>query len=485
MRPELSQEQASPEPLWTNLGLIGPLEARVSYGLPRSSTGISIDTRTLAEGDLFFAIRGDKSDGHDHVAAALEKGAAAAVVSEARADSLAGLGPLYVVHEVLPALERLAAAARARTGARIVAVTGSVGKTSTKEALRLVLGEAGAVHASVASYNNHWGVPLTLARMPRQTQFGVIEIGMNHAGEITPLVAMAQPHVAIITTVAPVHLEFFPNVEAIADAKAEIFSGLVPGGIAILNRDGEHFDRLSAAARASQAGHIATFGADAHADARLIEAKLADDSTEVTAEILGEPISYQIGAPGRHIALNSLAVLLSAKAFGLDLEAAARALSRFEAPEGRGRRFMLETAQGPFTLIDESYNANPASVRAALALAGGLPMHGVYGRRIAVLGDMRELGERSNELHAELAAEVESNRIDLVFAAGPMMKHLFDALPAAIRGGWRDTPAELAPIVTDMVRAGDIVVVKGSNASRMSLIVSALISRYAGVAAAS
>ncbi|HEY5226540.1 MAG TPA: UDP-N-acetylmuramoylalanyl-D-glutamyl-2,6-diaminopimelate--D-alanyl-D-alanine ligase [Methylovirgula sp.] len=485
MRPELSQDQVSAEPLWTNLGLIGPLEARVSFGLSHSPTGISIDTRTLADGDLFFAVQGDNSDGHDHVATAFEKGAAAAVVSEARADALNGVGPLYVVRDVLPALERLARAARARTKARIAAVTGSVGKTSTKEALRLVLADAGAVHASVASYNNHWGVPLTLARMPRDTRFGVIEIGMNHAGEITPLVAMARPHVVIITTVAPVHLEFFPNVEAIADAKAEIFSGLVPGGIAILNRDDAQFDRLSAAARASAAGHIATFGAAALADARLIDTTLAHDSTLVTAEILGQPISYRIGAPGRHLALNSLAVLLTAKAFGLDLEAAAATLARFEAPDGRGRRFVLQTGQGPFTLIDESYNANPASVRAALALAGGLPMHGIFGRRIAVLGDMRELGPRSDELHAELAADVQINHVDTVFAAGPMMKHLFDALPTAVQGAWCASATELEPIVADTVHAGDLVVVKGSNASQMSLIVKALKTRYPGTVAAS
>jgi UDP-N-acetylmuramoyl-tripeptide--D-alanyl-D-alanine ligase len=485
MRSELSQDQVPPEPLWTNIGLIGPLEARVSFGLPRSSTGISIDTRTLNGGDLFFAIEGEKSDGHDYVAAAFAKGAAAAVVSESRADSVKGLGPLYVVHDVLPALERLARAARARAKARIVAVTGSVGKTSTKEALRLVLAKAASVHASVASYNNHWGVPLTLARMPRTTRFGVIEIGMNHAGEITPLVAMVRPHVAIITTVEPVHLEFFPNVEAIADAKAEIFSGLEPGGVAILNRDNGQFERLNAAARASSAGHIVTFGADAHADARLIEAKLAQDHTLVTAEIQGRRLSYVIGAPGRHVALNSLAVLLTAKAFGVDMEAAAQTLASFEAPDGRGRRFVLETEQGAFILIDESYNANPASVRAALALAGGLPLPGLLGRRIAVLGDMRELGASSQDLHAALAADVEANHIDTVFAAGSMMKHLFDALPQALQGAWCMSAAELEPIVTNAVRAGDLIVVKGSNASQMSVIVKALKTRYAGVVAAS
>ncbi len=485
MRSELSQNQAWTEPLWTNFALIGRLEARVSGGLPGSAEGISIDTRTLAEGDLFFAIKGEKGDGHDYVGAAFEKGATAAVVEEAKADALKGLGPLYVVRDVLPSLERLARAARARTQARIVAVTGSVGKTSTKEALRLVLGEAGAVHASVASYNNHWGVPLTLARMPRATRFGIIEIGMNHAGEITPLTAMARPHVAIITAIAPVHLEFFASVEAIADAKAEIFSGLVPGGVAILNRDNNQFGRLAAAARTSAAGHIATFGGDGRADAQLIDVKLTEDQTVVKAQIHGRPMSYRIGAPGRHVALNSLAVLLAAEAFGLDLETAAGALASFEVPEGRGRRFVLATKQGRFTLIDESYNANPASMRAALALVGALPTHAESGRRIAVLGDMRELGLRSDDLHAGLAIDMQMNHIDLVFAAGPMMKHLFDALPAKRQGAWRANAAELEPIVSDAVDAGDLIVVKGSNASQMHVIVKALKSRYSGTNAAS
>jgi UDP-N-acetylmuramoyl-tripeptide--D-alanyl-D-alanine ligase len=478
MRSELSQNQGWYEPLWTNLGLIAALDARVSGELPRSAEGVSIDSRSLQEGDLFFAIKGDKSDGHDYVAAAFERGATAAVVDEAHADALKALGPLYVVHDVLPALEKLAAAARARTKARFVAVTGSVGKTSTKEALRLVLGKAGATHASVASYNNHWGVPLTLARMPRETKFGVIEIGMNHAGEITPLTAMTKPHVAIITAVAPVHLEFFANVEAIADAKAEIFSGLVPGGVAILNRDNNQFGRLVAAARASAAGHIATFGADPRADARLTDVKIGADHTIVHAQIYGHPITYRIGAPGRHLAQNSLAVLLVAKAFGLDLDMAAGALAEFDVPQGRGQRFNLAARSGVFTLIDESYNANPASMRAAFALAGELPLPAKSGRRIAVLGDMRELGPRSDDLHAGLAIDLKVNHIDLVFAAGPMMKHLYDALPKRLQGTWTENATELQPLVCEAVQGGDILVVKGSNASQMHVIVTALKSRF-------
>jgi murE/murF fusion protein len=480
--------QFAPGPLWSALGVIGPLAARVNGGLPGDIHGISIDTRSLAEGDLFFAIKGERSDGHDHVHAALEKGAAAAVVDEAHADALKGAGPLYVVHEVLPALERLAQAARARTAARIVAVTGSVGKTSTKEALRLVLSEAnqaksgqmesGHVHASVASYNNHWGVPLTLARMPRETRFGIFEIGMNHAGEIEALVNMVRPHIAVVTSVAPVHLEFFPDVAAIADAKAEIFSGLRPGGVAIINRDLETYDRLADHARRSPAGHIASFGEDERADAQLLNIWLAADHSTIDARIGDEVLSYRMGAPGRHLALNSLAVLLAAQALGVPLENACAALAEFTPPAGRGERFTLQADDGSFTLIDESYNANPASMRAVLALAGALPIP-LGGRRIAVLGDMRELGFRSDELHADLAADIRANHIDVVFAAGPLMAHLFAALPVEVRGVWRESGSDLLDVVGEAIHGGDIVVIKGSNASRMGEIAKALKVRFA------
>jgi len=478
---DVSQEsalapEAYTEPLWTPLALFAPLRARLSGAMPQPIFGISIDTRTLLPGDLFFAIKGERNNGHDHVADAFAKGAAAAVVDEDHADALKDTGPLYVVRDVLHSLEGLAVAARARTAARIVAVTGSVGKTTTKEALRHVLSQEGATHASAASYNNHWGVPLTLARMPRDTRFGVVEIGMNHAGEILPLTGMARPHVAIITTVAPVHLEFFDSIEAIADAKAEIFTGLVPGGVAILNADNSYHERLDAAARAAGAGHIATFGADSHADARLIELVVRETDATVTARIDERQIVYRLGAPGRHVALDSLAVLLTAQAFGLDLEAAAHSLATFEVPAGRGRRFVLKAADGPFTLIDESYNANPASVGAALALLGSL----TAGRRIAILGDMLELGTLGPALHAALAEDILANRIDLVFTAGPLMKSLFLALPPERRGVWRENAAELEDIVAAAVRTGDLVIVKGSNASRMSAIVAALKTRYSG-----
>ncbi len=460
--------------LWTSLGLVEPLEARVSGGLPRGAAkGISIDTRTLQPGDLFFAINGVSSDGHDYVAAAFGAGAFAAVVDEENANRLSGLGPLYVVRDVLAALERLGGAARARTRARVVAVTGSVGKTSTKEALRLALTQGGPAHASVASYNNHWGVPLTLARMPRASRFGVFEIGMNHADEITPLSRMVRPHVAIITTVAAVHIENFPGVEAIADAKAEIFDGLEPGGVAILERDNPYFERLRSRAKASPAGLVVSFGEDENAEARLLRVGLEGDHSIVEALICGRRLSYRLGAPGRHLAMNSLSVLLAAKALGVDLDAAAGALAFFAAQPGRGQRLTLAAAKGSYTLLDESYNANPASMRAAFELAGALPLP-ARGRRIAVLGDMLELGPDAGRMHADLAADLGANQIDLVFAAGPLMKALFDALPTSMRGEWRENASLLEPIVARSVRGGDIVVVKGSNGSRMSPIVGAL-----------
>jgi UDP-N-acetylmuramoyl-tripeptide--D-alanyl-D-alanine ligase len=460
--------------LWTSLGLVGPLVARVSGALPRGGvSGISIDTRTLRPGELFFAIKGSNSDGHDYVGTAFEKGAFAAVVDEAHAEQLRPLGPLYIVADVLQALERLGTAARARSPARIVAVTGSVGKTSTKEALRLVLSRAGTAHASVASYNNHWGVPLTLARMPTDTRFGIYEIGMNHKSEITPLAAMVRPHVAIITTIAPVHLEYFESFDDIVDAKAEIFSGLVPGGVAILNRDIAQYECLVEHAKSSPAGHVASFGDHEKADAKLLSVTLGVDHSMVEAEACGRKLTYRLGAPGHHLAMNSLAVLLAAKAFGVDLELAADALADFSAQPGRGERLRLAAKNGPFTLIDESYNANPASVRAAFALTGALPLEG-KGRRIAILGDMLELGPKGAAMHAELASQAAVNNIDFVFATGPLMKHLFEALPRHLQGAWRERATDLAPVVVAAVQSGDIVLVKGSNAIRMSAIIDAL-----------
>jgi UDP-N-acetylmuramoyl-tripeptide--D-alanyl-D-alanine ligase len=469
------------DPLWTGLGLVAPLNARVDGPVPSGVSGISIDTRTLQPGDLFFAITGDNSNGHDYAAAAFQAGAAAAVVDEAHAQKLHGLGPLYVVHDVLESLAGLGRAARKRADAVTIAVTGSVGKTSTKEALRLALTPSGMVHASAASYNNHWGVPLSLARMPKTTKFTVSEIGMNHAGEITPLTALVRPDIAIITTVAPVHLEFFDSVEAIADAKAEIFSGLEPGGTAIINRDSPYFERLETAARHSPAAHILSFGEHPEADARLVGFSPVSGHSVVTATISGRTLTIRLGTQGRHLAENALAVLLAVQSAGADLDAAVNALAFFQAQKGRGEKVVIKTPDGPFTLIDESYNANPASMRAAFAMAGMLEP-GPQGRRVAVIGDMLELGHQGPALHEELAEGLIANGFEAVFAAGPLMRSLAGALPSSIETAWRERAADLQPAVLDGVRAGDIVIVKGSNGSRMAPIVGALKERYAAPA---
>lgn len=441
-------------------------------------SGISIDTRTLAPGDLFFAIKGDARDGHDFVQGALGNGAAAAVVADERAAEFEAAGPLVVVPDVLEAMRRLGIAARHRSAARIVAVTGSVGKTGTKEALRLAFERLGATHASVASYNNHWGVPLTLARMPREAAYGVFEIGMNHAGEIEPLTRMVRPHVAVITTVEPVHIEFFRSIWGIADAKGEIFAGLEPGGTAVLNRDNPYFERLRAHALASSAGRILTFGEHADADVRAERIILKPDMSIVEARILGTPLVYRVGAPGRHVAMNSLSVLATVKAVGGDLAVAALALADLAPPTGRGERTVLRANGGDFVLIDEAFNANPASMRAALANLGAT-QPGPRGRRVAVLGDMLELGTEGPTLHRELADSVAENS-DLVYAAGPLMKHLVEALRPERCGGYAATAAELEPTVLATIRAGDAVMVKGSKGILVSRIVQALKERFGG-----
>ena len=457
-------------PLWTGLALVAPLAARVSGRPPAAVGGVSIDTRTLGVNDLFVAIQGDHSDGHDYVRAAFEKGAAAVVVDEAHARAFAGLGPLYIVNDTLRALEGLARAARARARGRIVAVTGSVGKTSTKEALRLALSHSGPTHASPASFNNHWGVPLTLARLPADARFGVFEIGMNHAREITPLTDMVRPHVAVVTKIAPVHLEHFASLDAIADAKAEIFSGVVKGGAIVLPRDDAQFDRLAGQAKESAARFVLTFGAHADADARLIGVQAEGEGSRVEAIVLGQSLVYRLGAPGAHHAVNSLALLLAARALGADLMTAADALIEFTPPAGRGRRETLPLGDGTITVIDESYNANPESMRAALDLLGAT----TGGRRIAVLGDMLELGPRSADLHAALVDDLTRNGVDLLFTAGPSMAALHAVAPSALCAAHGAAAEEIAPAVCAALRPGDIVMIKGSNGSRMVQVVAAV-----------
>src|SRR5580692_7027475 len=463
--------------LWPQAELIAALGAAPSSPLNTAVNGVSIDSRTLEAGDLFFAIRGDAHDGHDHVARAFEAGAAAAVVSRERAPQLAAVGPAFVVEDTLKAMERVGVAARARSKAKIVAVTGSVGKTTAKEMLRAMLTACGPTHASAASYNNHWGVPLTLARMPANAGFGVFEMGMNHAGEIVPLTRMTRPHVALVTTIAPVHIEHLGSIEAIADAKAEIFFGLEPQGTAVLNRDAPQFERLKKAA-AARGARVLSFGRGVDCDARLIDVEAIEGGSRVRARVLGRELAFALGAPSVHMAENALSALLAAEALGADLEPCAAALRRFSPQKGRGERFSVPTPDGAATIIDESYNANPASMRAALALLAATKP-GPKGRRIAVIGDMLELGPKAAAMHAELAPDLSANNVDLLFGAGPLTRALFEAAPASMRAAWTERSSDLTDEVARTLRGGDIAMVKGSNGSRMGPLVAALRDRFA------
>ncbi|OAN46622.1 UDP-N-acetylmuramoylalanyl-D-glutamyl-2, 6-diaminopimelate--D-alanyl-D-alanine ligase [Paramagnetospirillum marisnigri] len=455
-------------PLWTSAEAAAAVGGTPS-GLAWEASGVSIDSRTVQPGDLFIALAGPNHDGHDHVAAALAQGAACALVHRLPA-GVASDAPLLLVKDTVEALYVLAAAARARCPGTIAAITGSVGKTGTKEMLRLALSQQGATHASTGNLNNHLGAPLSLARMPSDTRFGIFELGMNHAGELTPLSRLVRPHVAAITTVEAVHMEFFGSTEAIAEAKAEILDGLEDGGIAVLPRDNRHFQLLADAA----GGHgVRSFGSHIEATARLLDCGIDPASTAVFALVRDRALSYRIGISGRQWAMNSLAVLLVVDALGADMDAAAKSLSAMTAPKGRGERRKIALADGSVELIDESYNASPVSMRAAIAtLASAKPAKGA--RRIAVLGDMLELGETGPALHAGLAETIDTWTIDLVFTAGPLMRHLHDALPDFRRGTHAETSDALAPLVRQAIRPGDVVMVKGSAGSRMGRVVQAL-----------
>ena len=465
--------------LWSSNAMIAAMRVVVNGVLPPEVTGLSIDSRTVAPAEAYFAIKGAVHDGHDFVEAALRAGAALAVVERGKREQFASDAPLLMVDDVLGALVELAHAARARLQGQVIAVTGSVGKTSTKEALRLVLSAQGQTHASAASFNNHWGVPLSLARCPETARFAVFEIGMNHAGEIQPLVKMARPHVAIITTVEPVHLEFFAGIEAIADAKAEIFEGVVEGGAVVLNRDNPQFARLARRAKEFGIQRVVSFGADAKSDARLIDVSLQAACSAVHADIFGHEVTYKVGMPGRHMAMNSLAVLAAAALAGADLALASLSLSQLEPAAGRGVRSTLELAGGAATLIDESYNANPASMAAALSVLGQAAI-GPHGRRIAVLGDMLELGAAAADLHRGLNEAIKASRIDLVYCCGPLMRNLWEALSTGKRGGYADSAANLEMQVVAAIRAGDAIMIKGSFGSKMKTIVNALERRFPG-----
>lgn len=500
-----SSDAAGKIPLWTAGDLREATGGR--FGTPFDASGVSIDTRTIQPGDLFVALIGEAGDGHDHAARAIEAGAAGDMLHR----DLAAIDRRLIVDDTLAGLTRLGAFARARFTGRVVAVTGSVGKTTTKEMLRVALAAFGPVHAAVASYNNQWGVPLTLARIPlptsaasapaRRNAFCVVEIGMNHAGEIAPLAQLAQPHVAVLTAVEAAHIGYLGGMEAIAEEKAAILRGLDAAGVAVLPADSPWFPLLRERAGTHR---MLSFGVAPGVAARLIQLEQEAGSSTLLADIAGREIRLRLNAPGRHMAMNAVAALGAVVALGLDPVIAAHALEAFAPLPGRGahRRLMLRgrttsggaapqgemsqgemsrgersglemsgatTVFGPALLLDESYNANGASIRAALDVLRRQPA----ARRVAILGDMLELGHAGPTEHAALAADVVRS-CDIVFACGPLMRHLFDALPGSIRGRHAEDAAALAPIVADQVAAGDAILIKGSLGSRMKTIVAAL-----------
>lgn len=438
------------------------------------ATGVSIDTRTLKEGDLFIAIKGDHSDGHAYVQAALDKGAAAIVVDHIPENIPAE--KILLVTDTLKAMQDLARFARARTAAKIIGITGSVGKTGTKEMLGLALSQYGVTHWSQKSYNNHWGVPLSLSRMAAGSDFAVFEMGMNHHNEITPLSMQVQPHIAIITTIAPVHIEHFPEgIDGIAYAKSEIFNGMDEHGIAVINHDVAQHKILKDQANKKGIKKIFSFGEGEGADAQLLSIITASNGVRAEADILGEKISFQLRDAGKHQAVNALAVLLSLKLAGLELAPAIKALQAIEPPAGRGKREFINIGDehNPVTLIDESYNASPVAMQAAFKVLA-LIDPGRGGRRVAILGDMLELGADSARLHAELALPLRAANVDLVYTCGAMMKNLHDALPANQKKVHKNTSLELAEIVPDVLVPGDVVMIKGSLGSKMASVVEAL-----------
>ncbi len=460
-------------PLWTWPEVRAALDGELIGDAPEGFTGVSFDSREIAGGEIFFAITGVRMDGHAFVADALKRGAGLAVVSRVD-DEMRAAGPLLVVEDTLAALRALGRAGRARTSARVVGVTGSVGKTTTKEMLALALSAIGPAHAPPGSFNNHWGVPITLARIPRDAQFAVIEMGMNAPGEIADLAGMARPHVAVVTHVAESHIGAFDDLAGIARAKAEIFSGVVPGGAAVINVDAPHAEILLNAARAAGIERIITTGGE-QADVRLIRAvnDVRKGVVSVEAEVMGQPVAFVVGMAGEHMARNALIVLAVAEALGLELSPVMNRLRDMRPLAGRGRRHELHLPGGVALLIDESYNANPASMRAALALLGEIEPDD-KGRRIAVLADMLELGDRSADLHAGLAEAVEAARVDVLCTVGPEMAHLRDAVPAHVRGPHVDEAVRLEERLREMLRPGDVILFKGSNGMKLGALVRAL-----------
>jgi UDP-N-acetylmuramoyl-tripeptide--D-alanyl-D-alanine ligase len=464
--------------LWTSADAVAATGGRANRNW--QANGVSIDTRTIQPGDLFVALKAAR-DGHEFVAQALSKGAAAALVTHIP-EGVAPDAPLLIVPDVQLALEALGRAARARTKARIAAITGSVGKTSTKDMLRAVLSRQGKTHAAEASYNNHWGVPLTLARMPADSEYAVFEIGMNHPGEIAPLACMARPHVVMVTTVGAAHLEAFDSIDGIAHEKGSICAGLEPHGIAVLNGDLPNSWILLDHAERAKARTI-TFGTKSTNHHRLTGIRVRDGATVGQGRAWRTPFFLKISTEGKHFAVNALGVVAMAQALGADRTRALITLAAWSPPAGRGTREALILSGGQegetLDLIDDAFNANPSSLAASLAvLAATTPQNGIgrvgRGRRIAILGDMLELGPQEMAMHAAMADDPSMSTVSVVHCVGPRMKALHEALDPTQRGRWTATPEDIIPHLPRMVDAGDVVLVKGSKGSRVSVVVDAI-----------
>ncbi|WP_374307160.1 UDP-N-acetylmuramoylalanyl-D-glutamyl-2,6-diaminopimelate--D-alanyl-D-alanine ligase [Dongia sp.] len=458
------------EILWASAEIAAAVKGTAQVAF--AATGVSIDSRKVGKGDLFIALQGPNFDGHDYIAGALASGAAG-VIAHRLPDGVAASAPIVLVKDTLQALQDLGAAARNRSEAKFIAITGSVGKTSTKEMLKTVLTAQARTFASEGNLNNHWGAPLSLARMPRGTEIGIFELGMNHADEIRPLARMVRPHVAVITTVEAVHIEFFNSVAEIADAKAEILEGLEPGGAAVLPRDNPHFERMSKRAKDLGIANIVSFGADPASDVKLLACETSSTGNRVRADVFGKEMEFSTGLAGRHQAINALAVLGAVKALGAHVARAAKDLAGAIPLKGRGYREEIRLAAGTFTLMDESYNASPAAMRAAFAVLAGLPI-AAGGRRLVILGDMRELGQEGPGLHRGLKDDLIAGSIDSAFLVGPLMGELFALLPEGMRGAHTAESTAMVALATKAIRPNDIVLVKGSLGTRMAPIVEAI-----------
>ena len=461
--------------LWTSDEISKALSP-VAAVAPFEAEGVTFDSRAVGKGDIFFALAGETSDGHSFVADALARGAAAAVVSR---EVEGARGTLIRVHDTMKALVDLGRAGRQRSKARIASITGSVGKTSTKDALRAMLSVQAPTSASVASYNNHVGVPISLARLPREARYGIFEIGMNHPGEIEPLARQVEAHVGVVTNVGPAHIGHMGSEEAIADEKGCVFAGMAEGAVAVLNRDNRHYPRLVDKARQFGVSRIVGFGRSDAAEARLVSCNLQNSGSDVIALIHGRRIEYRLGAAGEHWVLNSVAALAALDVLGADVAKAAMALAALKALPGRGARRRLKFGAGTIELLDESYNGNPVSVGAMLAVLARTEPEG-GGRRMLALGDMRELGEQADALHAGLADAVAASGATQVFLCGPHMEALWRKLAPSQRGAHRPDSAALAAEFAAALHAGDVVAVKGSLGSKMKIVVDAIVAASGG-----